>query len=801
MKSTIHGGTTNKDIISNVEKANEEAQKNVDVFGDNLYTVLFFDEANTTESIGLLKEIMCDKTMEGLPLKLCKNLKLVAACNPYRRHPKHLIEKLEKAGLGYHVRANETNDRLGRIPLRRLVYRVQPLPQSLLPFVWDFGQLTIEVEELYIRQMVKRYVENHIPQSEDCIDVISSVLTQSQKYMRTLKDECSFVSLRDVDRVLQIMCWFYSRPDGSFFEKADKKLKLKYATQAFENTTFHTLKLSKVTRSLVLALGVCYHACVNDRQNYRSFIAKFFRQPCALPRGADQIWEEINSCQEVIIEAVTLEKDIARNLALKENVYMMVVCIELRIPLFLVGKPGSSKSLARLIVADAMQGSSSKNELFKDMKQVQMLSFQCSPHSTPAGISTTFRQCAQFQKNNNLDKFISVVVLDEVGLAEDSPKLPLKTLHPLLEDGCQGDEEPEPYKKVGFIGISNWALDPAKMNRGIFVQRGVPDSSELETTARGICQKTIAFPGMEKLVHELAGAYLKVFQMATETKREFFGLRDFYCLMKMINKFCDDSKGLPSFHQLQFSLTRNFSGLETFNPVDIFINETNSSVPIKSLPQKNDPDCSFRGLIKSCLSDTNSRHLLLITENYSALSTFQQQFLERKTHLKPKTIFGSSFRRDQEYTQVCRNINRIKVYMETGNTVILLNSENLYESLYEALNQYYVSFGGHKYVDLGLGTHRVKCPVHDNFKLIVVAEKQTVYDQFPIPLINRLEKHHLTSSTMLDADQMEQAELLKDWIMEKTKLALPQDRMKWNWSLKKLSIIHMQNNYVMNSNE
>ena len=37
--------------------------------------------------------------------------------------------------------------------------------------------------------------------------------------------------------------------------------------------------------------------------------------------------------------------------------------------------------------------------------------------------------------------------------------------------------------------------------------------------------------------------------------------------------------------------------------------------------------------------------------------------------------------------QVCRNINRIKVCMETGNTVILLNLENLYESLYDALNQ------------------------------------------------------------------------------------------------------------------
>ena len=59
-----------------------------------------------------------------------------------------------------------------------------------------------------------------------------------------------------------------------------------------------------------------------------------------------------------------------------------------------------------------------------------------------------------------------------------------QTLHPLLEDGCEGDEEPAPYKKVAFIGISNWALDPAKMNRGILVQRGVPDEQELEDSAK-----------------------------------------------------------------------------------------------------------------------------------------------------------------------------------------------------------------------------------------------------------------------------------------------------------------------------
>ena len=46
----------------------------------------------------------------------------------------------------------------GHIPLRHLVYRVHALPESMRPLVWDFGQLKPEIEELYIRQIVTRFV-------------------------------------------------------------------------------------------------------------------------------------------------------------------------------------------------------------------------------------------------------------------------------------------------------------------------------------------------------------------------------------------------------------------------------------------------------------------------------------------------------------------------------------------------------------------------------------------------------------------------------------------------------------------
>lgn len=125
--------------------------------------------------------------------------------------------------------------------------------------------------------------------------------------------------------------------------------------------------------------------------------------------------------------------------------------------------------------------------------------------------------------------------------------------------------------------------------------------------------------------------------------------------------------------------------------------------------------------------------------------------------------------------------------METGRTVILLNLENLYESLYDVLNQYYMHYGDSRYVDLGLQTHRVKCRVHNdfkyvrhqvgnicvlslillvvyNFRLILIAERDTVYQKFPTPLINRLEKHFVLTSSILKDWQLEVLADFKEWI-------------------------------------
>lgn len=736
----VHGGTTSEIIYRKVREAEELAQNNLQKY--KLDTVLFFDEANTTEAIFAIKEVLCDKTVQGYPLKKNSGLKIIAACNPYRRHTPKMINRLEQAGLGYRVKAEETEDRLGKVPMRQLVYRVHPLPPSMVPLVWDFGQLSNSAELSYIRQIVQKQIRHHrLPLA--CQSVITDVLAASQRYMRSQADECSFVSLRDVERSMGVLIWFYNHRDDLF-------------------TSSRLIETEQmILKCLVLAVSVCYYPSLENKSPYLATISKYFPDQF---NSKESLEQEITSCQDFFLEKIQTRNTIAKNLALKENVFLMVVCIELRIPLFLVGKPGSSKSLAKTVVADAMQRQASHCDLFKKLKEVHMVSFQCSPHSSPEGIIGTFRNCARFQKDKNLEEYVSVVVLDEIGLAEDSPQMPLKTLHPLLEDGCIDSDNPEPYMKVGFVGISNWALDPAKMNRGIFVSRWDPSEKELVETAEGICSSShTVLLKIKHLLPKLAKSFLNICKNDTE---QFFGLRDYYSLIKMLFATVSNSDQEPRDSELAEAVLRNFSGQrDDFDPLDYFC-EIFQNIQDVQRP-------STLKMIEQSLnhhSDKECRYLLLLTTNNAALYIIQHHIFSKENYTCPEIVFGSGFPKDQEYAQICRNVSRIKACMETGRTVILLNLLNLYESLYDALNQYYVYFSGQQYVDLGLGSHRVKCRVHRDFRLVVVEDQEKVYQKFPVPLKNRLEKHKVDRSTDLTPWQHRVLGKLKQWVQEFSKV-------------------------------
>jgi hypothetical protein len=74
----VHGGVEDSDIITFMNNSINVARN----ISENERIIVFLDEINTCNCMGLFKEIVCDRSMNGINLP--DNIKIIAACNPYR---------------------------------------------------------------------------------------------------------------------------------------------------------------------------------------------------------------------------------------------------------------------------------------------------------------------------------------------------------------------------------------------------------------------------------------------------------------------------------------------------------------------------------------------------------------------------------------------------------------------------------------------------------------------------------------------------------------------------------------------
>ncbi|CAG8766723.1 1457_t:CDS:2, partial [Acaulospora morrowiae] len=148
-------------------------------------------------------------------------------------------------------------------------------------------------------------------------------------------------------------------------------------------------------RPLVLALGMCYLFRLHDqslRKNYRDEmieIIKKYQTNFCTPRDCsfDAFEIIIRNEQDDYVNRMKCYPDgTAWNEALLENILVMIVCIQTRIPVFIIGAPGSSKSLAIRIISMNLRGINSEDPYFRTLPQVYMISHQGSFSSTSEGI-------------------------------------------------------------------------------------------------------------------------------------------------------------------------------------------------------------------------------------------------------------------------------------------------------------------------------------------------------------------------------------------------------------------------------
>ena len=730
---------------------------------------IFFDEINTCNSMGLFTEIMCKNSIYGKPLN--NRFIYIAACNPYR-----VADENSKSNI-LNVLYKKNRKK------KNLVYTVNPLPISLLNFVFNFGSLKEDDEFTYIESMVGKVANelfsqikdnNILREKQNFLKNVTKCVKKCQNFMKKNND-VSIVSLREVNRYNIFFKFFY---DYLIKRKNEKNNYDENDSIKFYNSK---TELEILYFSVNLSLFICYYLRIVDK-NSRAELCNSLNEERYFSDGNFLLIPQME--QNYLLDNFQIPVGIAKNKNLKENIFLLFFCIINKIPVIICGAPGKSKTLSFEILQDSMKGKSSKSDFCRMFPPLTAFKIQGSLNTTSEDILNIFKKGRTYQKENE-DK-LSVVFMDEMGLAEISENNPLKVIHSELE---------QENNKISFVGISNWFIDASKMNRVIYNVVQDNDEEDVIQTGKEIAksyekiEENFNSQEYDDLISRLSKAYYQFISNKREIRdiHQFFhGSRDFYSLIKSIMQdIIKNKNNLDNFSQKEDrdkllnnicmnQIVRNFSGLE--NSVDEF-NSYYLEEFEKIIYSKNkNYNYNFKKCIQDNINDKDSRYLLLINDGHLSQELFNyiiEEINDNRKHLNfenkdndkiqlfscnekeenevfVKYYIGSEFKGDKNNVLYSNEIlNKIRIQMETENILILKDLELVYPALYELFNQNYIYLNGKKFVHLG--ESKSLSLVNDKFKVIVLIEKNKLESQ-EAPFLNRFEKHIINFSSLLNKE-------------------------------------------------
>ena len=812
----IHAGTTDQDIIDfltnkvipdAVQLIIDETERKESYFNQNKIFFekkiwVFLDEINTCKSMGLISELMCKNSYKGTSLP--NNIIFIGACNPYRKTD---IVK-EEIGLNVnlaHQEKNNLNDNqkenIKKNSMRskgKLVYTVNPLPHSLLNYVFDFGNLTPENESKYIENMIEDPIErmcniNNIEETQknNIKEFTKSLIITSQNFIRD-KNDISSVSLREIRRFnifFQFFCQYLT-----FKQNNIQKLKGIFEFEKEYNFYGKMTNVDKLKYSIYLSIYICYFLRLTNKNLRYDFLYKTSKATTNVGNSKYTFADITKLEQEFLLKNIYLEKGISKNRALLENIFALFVAISNKVPIFIVGKPGSSKSLSVQLINRAMKGDLSSNLLFHSLPRLIISSYQGSMGSTSKGVENIFTKARDILKNVDKNKNISMIFFDEMGLAEHSPNNPLKVIHAELEYDLNAYD-----KKIAFVGISNWSLDASKMNRGIFISIPDPDEEDIIKTSLTIGNSfnEILTEKNKFFFQNLGKVYFKYKQYLKEKhnldgKEDFHGNRDFYnlvknCAQNITLKYTNEDiseKELINFGTK--SIERNFAGMQFDD------GEKLSSVEkVKTFFKEIYPSCETKKeydiieRVKESICDINSRYLLV--ESKSSISTFLLSSILSELNKDYYFYIGSKFGKDlQSEEYILKVLNKVQMYMEQDKVLIMENLNSVYPAMYDLFNQNFTVVSNKKYAILAIGsTTNTYSLVNKDFKCIINVNINEM-DKQEAPFLNRFEKQIITFDYLLSKELIDESTKISKILNNLTKKNSMHKGI--NYSLEKLLI-------------
>ncbi|XP_061167398.1 E3 ubiquitin-protein ligase rnf213-beta-like [Saccostrea echinata] len=738
----IHAGLDEIFIEKKIKEINDVAFQNP---GKEFW--LFLDEVNTNRNIGIFSDIIVHGHFNGI--FLAPNVTVVAACNPYKVQD-------QEATCG--LQSEEVSP----------IYNVYPLPEAMLDFVWDFGNITLEDEEKYIKLMINDVFSKMRCSKYPLKTIAAKSLSESQQFVR--KCISSFnVSLREIERSKRLFSWF---KDEYLPKMEDKK----------EINDDQCLMYWFMTLDLTYSSRFSSHS---ERTAYWKTITSCVRKDELKSLDLDNIENDIFQEKELVLSNMEMSSAIAVNRTLTENIFALFVCVLSRIPVCLIGKPGCSKSLSIQLLRNNMRGNESASAFFKKFPQLYFVSYQGSESSTPEGIEKVFDTAKHYQ-NVNSNRNVQVVILfDELGLAAKSRFQPLNALHSILEEGVDTTDK----LTVSVIGLSNWAMDPAKMNRVLHVSCLDLTTEEMLQTAIAIYQNVLEKSELneneKQILKKIATKYVEYIEQPD--LEDFHCRRDFYSLIKYISTRKRGQPDSDIWTLISDGIKRNFGGLQCKSSLQT---AEELIIPRKEMVGKK----NVIDLIEENLLDKHSRHLMLISRSDAVIEKLILMLKKKKR--KYTCIFGSQFEDDQYDDYSYRILSKIILCMEQGHVLVLKDLEMVYGSLFDMLNQNYSSIGERKHCRIALGPYsNPLCYVHEAFKCVVVVNKEIIIRQ-NAPLLSRFEKQAFSFQDSHCPKHDELVRELNQMLTEMTMIHLS-DESVLHLPLKKLIPIHNNDMFKM----
>jgi hypothetical protein len=502
-----------------------------------------------------------------------------------------------------------------------------------------------------------------------------------------------------------------------------------------------------------------------------SNLGEFFRKHCS-NQCRDEL-ERINAWHRIVrkeqdywLSAIDVPDNIAKIRALRENIYAALMCSMTRTPIFILGKPGCSKSLTVSLLINALTDPWSDQLVHLASFSVQP--YQGSRQSTSSSLLQVFeRALARQKKLRNLKRRtrpLALVLLDEVGLAEQSPHNPLKVLHARLEPRRSQDA-------VSVIAISNWELDRSKLSRGLLLACPPPSEADLLETALAIIRAYLAHETeiqkqLEGSLEPMAAAFMEILE--EQTPRDFHGLRDWYgmcsfaarlllaadvemgwsseeaksgALMHAVSdalskeaaklvQLCKDRQlqFVPADWALELAVLNNVSGNHQSGALRKMLaslrgesDRANHAIPM--LHQIYPQACFASKCLDSLLGDVDGRHIMVITNSPGPVIAWIQHRARLVANWNPECLVGSPLEHDQVSTDMYAQsmIQAAIVSMAQERRLLLLqNLDVIYAALYDVFNSNYSRPSGphsQRYCRIAReGFCNPRCAIADQFK-------------------------------------------------------------------------------------